>query len=128
MISQTKHGRRNSRKSAYRSECVNGYAATYEKFAGFSARKNEFSSKTTVGNGFSDIVSDQVFQAKKKNIQDLTEDLCTYLWFRRIREIFLVMGRVKDDFMQRDMELAREDMIDTCEKYLDSELARVRVG
>jgi hypothetical protein len=58
---------------------------------------------------------------KKKSVNDLSKTNCQHLWFRRIKEIFLVMGKQNDVFTRFDMELARKDMIQTCEQYLESE-------
>ena len=63
----------------------------------------------------------KVFKAKKTSVNDLSQAACSYLWFRRIREIFLVMGKQNDAFTRFDMDLARKDMIQTCEQYLESE-------
>ena len=63
----------------------------------------------------------KVFKAKKTSVNDLSQAACSYLWFRRIKEIFLVMGKQNDAFSRFDMELARTDMIQTCEQYLESE-------
>ena len=70
----------------------------------------------------------EIFQGEKKNIKDLSIGSCSYLWFRRIREIFLLMGKDRDAFTKVDMKLAREDMIETCDQYLESELVRVRMS
>ena len=67
------------------------------------------------------VLPTKVFQAKKTSVKDLSQALCSYLWFRRIKEIFLVMGRQNDAFTRFDMELARKDMIQTCEQYIESE-------
>jgi hypothetical protein len=63
----------------------------------------------------------KVFKAKKTSVNDLSQAACSYLWFRRIKEIYLVMGKQNDAFSRFDMELARTDMIQTCEQYLESE-------
>ena len=63
----------------------------------------------------------KVFKAKKTSVNDLSQAACSYLWFRRIKKIFLVWGKQNDAFSRFDMELARADMIQTCEQYLDSE-------
>jgi len=67
----------------------------------------------------------KVFKAKKTSINDLSQAACSYLWFRRIKEIFLVLGKQNDAFSRFDMELARTDMIQTCEQYLESERPKV---
>lgn len=67
------------------------------------------------------VLPTKIFQAKKSSVKDLSQALCSYLWFRRIKEIFLVMGKQNDAFTRFDMELARKDMIKTCEQYLENE-------
>lgn len=67
------------------------------------------------------VLPTKVFQAKKTSVKDLSQALCSYLWFRRIKEIFLFMGRQNDAFTRFDMELARKDMIQTSEQYLENE-------
>jgi hypothetical protein len=67
------------------------------------------------------VLPTKVFKAKKTSVNDLSQAACSYLWFRRIKEIFLVMGRQNDAFTHFDMDLARTDMIQTCEQYLESE-------
>ena len=62
---------------------------------------------------------------KKVSVNDLSETNCYHLWFRRIKEIFLVMGKQNDTFTRFDMELARADMIRTCEQYLENERPKV---
>jgi hypothetical protein len=63
----------------------------------------------------------KVFKGKKTSVKDLDQALCSHLWFRRIKEIFLVMGKQNDAVSLFDMKLARTDMIQTCEQYLESE-------
>ena len=67
----------------------------------------------------------KVFKAKKTSVNDLSQAACTHLWFRRIKEIFLVMGKQNDPFTRFDMDLARTDMIQTCEQYLESERPKI---
>jgi hypothetical protein len=67
------------------------------------------------------VLPTKVFKAKKTSVNDLSQAACSYLWFRRIKKIFLVWGKQTDPFSRFDMELARTDMIQTCEQYLDSE-------
>ena len=62
-----------------------------------------------------------VFRAKKTSVNDLSQGACSYLWFQRFKEIFLLLGKQNDAFSRFDMELARTDMIQTCEQYLESE-------
>lgn len=69
----------------------------------------------------------KVFQAKKTSVKDLSQALCAYLWFRRIKEIFLVMGKQNDAFTRFDMQLARTDMIQTCDQYLENERPKEKV-
>ncbi|CAF1053788.1 unnamed protein product [Rotaria sordida] len=71
------------------------------------------------------VLPTKVFQATKKSVRDLSQGLCSYLWFRRIKEIFLVMGKQNDAFTRFDTELARNDMIQTCEQYLENERPKV---
>lgn len=86
----------------------------------------------TVSNDVSPIISSlsgemdlvlptKVFKAKKTSVNDLSQAASFHLWFRRIREILLVMGKQNDAFSRFDMDLARTDMIQTCEQYLESE-------
>ncbi|CAF3043356.1 unnamed protein product [Rotaria sp. Silwood2] len=83
----------------------------------------------TINNSIHDetdlVLPTKVFQAKKNSVKDLSQALCSYLWFRRIKEIFLVMGKQNDAFTRFDMELARNDMIQTCEQYLESERPKI---
>lgn len=67
------------------------------------------------------VLPTRVFKAKKTSVNDLSQAACSYLWFRRIKEIFLVMGKQNDAFSRFDMELARTDMIQACQQYLESE-------
>jgi hypothetical protein len=67
------------------------------------------------------VLPTKVFKTKKTSVKDLSQAACSYLWFRRIKEIFLVLGKQNDAFSRFDMELARTDMIQTCEQYLESE-------
>ncbi|CAF1462059.1 unnamed protein product [Didymodactylos carnosus] len=67
------------------------------------------------------VLPTKLFTAKKTSVNGLSQAACSYLWFRRIKEIFLVMEKQNDAFSSFDMELARTDMIQTCEQYLESE-------
>lgn len=67
------------------------------------------------------VLPTKVFKSKKTSVNNLSQGCCSYLWFRRIKEIFLVMGKQIDAFSKFDMDLARTDMIQTCEQYLESE-------
>ena len=67
------------------------------------------------------VLPTKVFKGKKTSVNDLSQAASFHLWFRRIKEIFLVMGKQNDAFSRFDMELARTDMIQTCEQYLESE-------
>ena len=71
------------------------------------------------------VLPTKVFQAKRTSVKDLSQGLCSHLWFRRIKEIFLVMGTQNDAFTQFDMEIARHDMIQTCDQYLENERPKV---
>ena len=66
------------------------------------------------------VLPTRIFQAKIISVKDLSQGLCSYLWFRRIKEIFLVMGKQNDAFTRFDMDLARADMLQTCAQYLES--------
>jgi hypothetical protein len=67
----------------------------------------------------------KVFAANKTSVKDLSQALCSHLWFRRIKEIFLVWGKQNDAFTRFDMDLARKDMIQTCDQYLENERPKV---
>lgn len=71
------------------------------------------------------VLPTRVFLAKRTSVKDLSQSLCLYLWFRRIKEIFLVMGKQNDSFTRFDMELARNDMIQTCEQYIESQRPKI---
>ena len=66
------------------------------------------------------VLPTKIFDGNKTSVNDLSQVLCSHLWFRRIKEIFLVMGKENDPFTSFDMKLARADMIQTCDQYLDS--------
>ncbi|CAF1599888.1 unnamed protein product, partial [Didymodactylos carnosus] len=63
----------------------------------------------------------KVFDGAKSSINDLTQASSSYVWLRRIKEIFLVIGKDESDpFAIFDKEIARKDMIEACEKYIQS--------
>ncbi|CAF4925086.1 unnamed protein product [Rotaria sp. Silwood1] len=64
------------------------------------------------------IMPTKLFDGTRTSLRDLDQAACSYLWFRRIKEIFLVIGDQTDAFSCSDMTLARDDMIETCEQYL----------
>ena len=66
-------------------------------------------------------LSSTLLTKKKKSLNDLSKSISYHLWFHRIKEIFLVLGKQNDAFTRFDMDLARKDMIQTCEQYLESE-------
>ena len=74
------------------------------------------------------VLPTKVFKAQKKSITDLSQAACSHLWFRRIKEIFLCMGKQNDAFTRFDMDLARTDMIETCEQYLESQRPNVNIN
>jgi hypothetical protein len=85
-------------------------------------QSNSATSTTSAASDETDLaLPTKVFKAKKTSVNDLSQAACSYLWFRRIKEIFLVLGKQNDAFSRFDMELARTDMIQTCEQYLESE-------
>ncbi|CAF1243532.1 unnamed protein product [Didymodactylos carnosus] len=64
----------------------------------------------------------KIFDGTKTSINDLTEASITYMWLRRIKEIFLAMSKRREDdpFVERDMVIAKEDMHQTCTRYIES--------
>ncbi|CAF4085925.1 unnamed protein product, partial [Rotaria sordida] len=72
------------------------------------------------------ILPTKVFDGQKKSVNDLNQAASSYVWFRRIKEIFLVMGDENDAFSCSEMGLARNDMIETCDQYLESLRPKVR--
>ncbi|CAF1076505.1 unnamed protein product [Didymodactylos carnosus] len=64
----------------------------------------------------------KIFDGTKTSINDLTEASITYMWLRRIKEIFLAMSKRRDDdpFVEHDLVIAKEDMHQTCTRYIES--------
>ncbi|CAF1256342.1 unnamed protein product [Didymodactylos carnosus] len=64
----------------------------------------------------------KIFDGTKTSINDLTEASITYMWLRRIKEIFLAMSKRSNDdpFVERDMAIAKADMHQTCTRYIES--------
>ena len=60
----------------------------------------------------------KVFDGTKRGIIDVSQQSRSYFWLRRIKEIFLKMGTTNEPFVAFDMELARTDMLATCDVYL----------
>jgi hypothetical protein len=62
----------------------------------------------------------KIFDGKKASITDLTEASSSYLWLRRIKEIFLVFGTnaENDPLIIHDTNYARNEMIETTEIFL----------
>ncbi|CAF1343170.1 unnamed protein product [Adineta steineri] len=68
----------------------------------------------------------KLFDGKKQSLDELSEESMSYLWFRRIKEIFLHMDYTKDNqaddpFIEFDMDLARVDLINACDRYIENE-------
>lgn len=68
----------------------------------------------------------KLFDGKKQSVAELSEQSMSYVWFRRIKEIFLHMADGKDDqdndpFVVFDMNLAKADLINTCDRYIENE-------
>ena len=68
----------------------------------------------------------KLFDGKKQSLRELSEETMSYLWLRRIKEIFLRMADGKDyqdfdRFVEFDMDLARTDLMNTCDRYIENE-------
>ncbi|CAF4071804.1 unnamed protein product [Adineta steineri] len=68
----------------------------------------------------------KLFDGKKQSLDELSEESMSYLWFRRIKEIFLHIDYTKDNqaddpFIEFDMDLARVDLINACDRYIENE-------
>lgn len=68
----------------------------------------------------------KLFDGKKQSLNELSEESMSYLWLRRIKEIFLRMADGKDNrdddrFVEFDMDLARIDLMSTCDRYIENE-------
>ncbi|CAF3539810.1 unnamed protein product [Adineta steineri] len=72
----------------------------------------------------------KLFDGKKQSLSELSDESMSYLWFRRIKEIFLRMddgkdGQEDDPFVEFDMSLARTDLMKTCDRYIENERSAV---
>ncbi len=67
----------------------------------------------------------KLFDGKKQSLGELNAESMAYIWLRRIKEIFLHMSTGKDDgndpFIEFDMNLAKTDMANTCDRYIENE-------
>jgi len=68
----------------------------------------------------------KLFDGKKQLLNEISEESMSYLWVRCIKEIFLHMGDGKDEqdddpFVEFDMNLAKTDMANTCDRYIENE-------
>lgn len=68
----------------------------------------------------------KLFDGKKQSLNELSEESMSYLWLRRVKEIFLRMADGKDDrdddrFVEFDLDLARVDLMNTCDRYIENE-------
>ncbi|CAF4091354.1 unnamed protein product [Rotaria magnacalcarata] len=68
----------------------------------------------------------KLFAGNKESLSELHEEFMTYLWLRRIKEIFLHMGDGKneqddDPFVQFDMNLAKTDLANICDRYIKND-------
>ncbi|CAF1354323.1 unnamed protein product, partial [Didymodactylos carnosus] len=67
-----------------------------------------------------DVLPLKIFDGAKISISSLTEASVSYIWLRRIKEIFLAMYKVDERFVQVDMDIAKQEMHDTCDRYIES--------
>ncbi|CAF2031712.1 unnamed protein product [Rotaria magnacalcarata] len=69
----------------------------------------------------------KLFDGKKQSLDELNPESMTYIWMRRMKEIFLHMndGRNNNDeidpFVEFDMKLAKADITKTCDRYIENE-------
>ncbi|CAF2711151.1 unnamed protein product [Rotaria sp. Silwood2] len=68
----------------------------------------------------------KLFAGKKQSLTELSEESMSYLWLRRIKEIFLRMGdgkdeQVDDPFVEFDINLGKADLANTCDRYIENE-------
>ncbi|CAF4703057.1 unnamed protein product [Rotaria sp. Silwood1] len=68
----------------------------------------------------------KLFAGKKQSLTELSEESMSFLWLRRFKEIFLRMGdgkdeQVDDPFVEFDMNLAKTDLANTCDRYIENE-------
>ena len=68
----------------------------------------------------------KVFDGTKRGITDVSQQSRSYFWLRRIKEIFLKMGTAEGPFVTFDMELARTDMLTTCDVYLKHDFSKLK--
>jgi hypothetical protein len=70
----------------------------------------------------------KIFDGKKASISDLNQASSSYLWLRRIKEIFLVFGRnaENDPLVIHDTNYARKEMMKTTEIFLQNAKPRPR--
>ncbi|CAF1457258.1 unnamed protein product, partial [Didymodactylos carnosus] len=70
----------------------------------------------------------KIFDGKKASISDLNQASSSYLWLRRIKEIFLVFGTIaeNDPLTIHDTKNAREEMMETTNIFLEA--ARPKQG
>jgi hypothetical protein len=67
----------------------------------------------------------KLFDGKKQSLNELNAQSMDYIWQRRIKEIFLRMNIGRDDkddsFVEFDMNLAKADLANTCDRYMENE-------
>jgi hypothetical protein len=67
----------------------------------------------------------KLFDGKKQSMNELNAQSMAYIWQRRIKEIFLHMNIGRDDkddpFVEFDMNIAKIDMANTCDRYIENE-------
>jgi hypothetical protein len=69
----------------------------------------------------------KLFDGKKQSLDELSAESMTYIWMRRMKEIFLHMNNSKnendeiDPFVEFDMKLAKADIDKTCDRYIENE-------
>jgi hypothetical protein len=67
----------------------------------------------------------KLFDGKKQSLDELNAESMAYIWLRRIKEIFLHMNTGRDEendpFVEFDMDLAKTDMANTCDRYIENE-------
>lgn len=69
----------------------------------------------------------KLFDGKKQSLDELNAESMQYIWLRRFKEIFLHMNNGEDNnngidpFVEFDMNLAKIDMANTCDRYIENE-------
>jgi hypothetical protein len=67
----------------------------------------------------------KLFDGRKQSLDELNAESMEYIWLRRIKEIFLHMNTSTngedDPFVEFDMNLAKTDMADACDRYIENE-------